>query len=35
MCSQFDWAGLTQAIMQVRDRSPVAKEGRGRGEGRG
>ena len=28
VCSQFDWAGLTHAIMQVLDLSPVWGGGR-------
>ena len=27
MCSQFEWEGDTQAIMHVRERSPVRTEG--------
>jgi hypothetical protein len=30
VCSQFDWAGLTHAIMQVLDLSPVWGGGRDR-----
>ena len=35
MCSQFDWAGLTHAIIQVRDRSPDTREEQRRGENEG